>query len=758
MFARSLAFAIVFLAATFVLSARAGEKPCFAAPPPDAERFLPLTDQPHPWGEPTLRHDHPRLFFDAARLQRFRAHWKDPGYASVMREYDESQEPLGQALRGLATEDPVPCRLAARTVAADYKPNMSLSSGPPGGTDPNLFGAPDTIYGDAAALVFDWCYAALPPDLKARLVAKIEQQNQLREEALNKRFQWHEAFFSGFHAYLLGVLAIEGEAGASPRLQKAQNALQNWTELGNELHGDGSYKTYTHQDLFFATPSILWSMATGQDVVRRNQFLLHHADFLLRRLSPDGADFIAGPGDQASDPRGMLIRIMDPSALGPFLIADYLHDSFAQWLGELMFRKQGLGHRGDNPRWLYLIFHDDALRSVPPENAGIPPVRYLREGGMVDMRSGWNIGKPSAADIDAWFYLGPVTEHAEADAGHFTLWRGNDDLITEGSNYFTRPTKYHLLWEALSFARNTMEFSPAASTLPDLEGGQVPPPPMVYDDGRAFGDIGAERLVKNQDAATRARLALLSAEHYPIANRLIWYTNYAGYLGEITDFRNLPEMATVTGDASAAYDPRHVKSYRRTIIDVKPDVFIIRDRFEVADVDRIRMLFHERERPDAAGLKIIQGTDSAGILETDQNRLTIHRGGSAATIELLWPEHATLRLVGGPGFDQYIDGANIDPTTTIQDWLLKQPDFADRMGRLHGIWRSEFETDPAAAQGEMIAVISVGPRGAKPVSARLIKTGGSETIAIRRADGSVTNVRLPDAEPAAGTARACRPN
>ncbi len=92
----------------------------------------------------------------------------------------------------------------------------------------------------------------------------------------------------------MGVLAIAGEPGAPDRLQKAQNALQNWIELGNELHGDGGYKTYSYQDTFLIVPAIMWSMAIGQDVVRRNQFVMHHADFLLRRLSQDGDGFRRG--------------------------------------------------------------------------------------------------------------------------------------------------------------------------------------------------------------------------------------------------------------------------------------------------------------------------------------------------------------------------------------------------------------------------------------------------------------------------------
>jgi hypothetical protein len=744
--------AFLFVMATF-LAARpidaATSELCLTPAPPENQRFHPLTETPpRPWPASSIRADHPRLFFDAEHLRRFRAHWNDPSprYASVVKQYkyDTSLDPVYGALRGLATDDPAACRLAAQTVLdPHWRPIKNLASGPPGGFDWNLFGPPQYAYGDADALVFDWCYAALTPETKSRLVARIERQNALREAALDKKFQWHEAHFLGMHAYLMGVLAIEGEPGAGDRLQKAQNVLQNWTDIANELHGDGSYKTYTYQDNFFITPAILWSMATGQDAVRRNRFIMHHTDFLLRRLSQDGKDFIAGPGDQPADARGMVIPLQEPSPLGPLMIADYLHDGRAQWLGRFLLEKQGFGKRWNDPLWLDLIFHDGKLTATPPGASGTPLIRYLPQGGMVDMRSAWNIGDAAAHDIDAWFYLGPMTEHAETDAGDFTLWRGDDDLIVDGEDYFSRPTRYHLLWSALSFARNTAVFSPFGSATPDLDGSELPPPTMVFDDGQAFGDIGAERLVKNESAATRRRLATLSAEAYPVANRIIWYPEYAAYLGRITDFHDGGAVATVTGDATAAYDPRHVESYRRSVIDVTPDIFIIRDRFRLRDVSRVRMLFHTRERPDAAGLRLVKGTAAAGILEATGDRVTVTRGRSQATIQVVQPDPAIVRLVGGPGYENYIDGADIDPRTTSADWLLKQPYFPALLARVTGTWRAEIETDPKTAGGETIVVISVGARGAIPPDARLVRDGSDETIELRRADGTRTAVRLP---------------
>ncbi|MEA2779464.1 MAG: hypothetical protein QOK29_1008 [Rhodospirillaceae bacterium] len=663
----------------------------------------PLTVNPRPWGTPTIRPDHPRLYIDATRLQRLRSRWSDPAYAPIVRLYLRKSDPLSLALNYLAIGDSALCHAAAATAVSEpYK----------------IAGPPAATYGDVSALVFDWCYAALSPAEKTALVALIEANNRTREEALGKRFQWHEAHYTGFQAYLLGVLAIEGEPGASHRLAKAQNAIQNFTELGNEVHGDGTYKTYAYQDLFLATPSILWSVATGQDAVRRNQYLIHRSEVLLRLLSADGSDFIAGSGDQVADSRGMLPGNQRPSALGPLMLADYLQDGVAQYTGELIRRKQGWSRAKSDPQWLALLYYNDALKPVPPTEAALTPVRFMPVGGMVNMRSGWNMGAASASNIDAWFYAGPRTEHAEPDVGHFIIRRGDDDLIVDGANYFGSPSKYKDMWGGLSFARNTMVFSPAGAPDPDRAGSQRT-------------DIIKER----------------SAERFPLADRLIWHSAAIGDSGEISDFSDDGRVAMATGEGTAAYDPRYVKSYSRTMIYARPNVFILRDRFAVAGVDRIRMLIRSRERPQIPGLQAIRGSADAGILEAQGNTVTILRGQSQATIQILSPASVKIRAVGGPGYENYIDGADVDPASTAQDWLRdpSRRDLSERLQRIRGQWRVEFETTPDQARGEMIAVISVGPRDDAAPAVTLGRAGGEEIVSVTKAGDSPIDVHLPEA-------------
>jgi len=684
---------------------------CATAVPPEATRHRPLSDNPRLSDRPALRAGHPRLYVDAEALKRLKVNWRDPAYHDIVKLYRAKTDPLSRALQYLATGDAGLCHAAVPDALAEpYK----------------LAGPSRAVYGDESSLVFDWCYGALSAPERAALVQFIDSRNALREAALDKRFQWHEAHLLGFHAYLQGVLAIEGEPGASPRLAKAAAAIQNDTEFANEVHGDGSYKTYAYQDLFLVTPSILWSIATGEDLVRRNHYLLHRPEVLLRLLSADGSDVMAGPGDQIADGRGMLQADQRPSALGPLLLAGYLKDGLAQYTGERIRARQGWGRPGD-PQWLALLLVDEGVKPLAPEAAGIPLSRQLPIGGMVNFRSGWDPVRP---DTVAWFYLGPRTEHAEPDAGHFTIWRGNDDLIVSGANYFGSPSAYRDRWGGLSFARNTMVFSPAGSPQPDRDGSQLGP-----------------------DTSQARRL---SAEHYPVANRLIWYPSAILYQGAITDYRDEDGFVTATGDATAAYDPRHVSSYRRTIIFVRPDLFIIRDQFSLQGVDRVRALFHLRQAPEIAGLRPVQGTASAGILEAEGDRAVVRRGQSRAVIQLLWPRSAKLRAVGGTGFENYIDGADVDPASTAQTWLLDphRKDLGRRMAAEKGQWRLEIETDPAAAKGEMITAISIGAKASVAPQLVLQSLGGRQVVAVEEG-GRRFEIPLPAAESPAPQAVAC---
>jgi hypothetical protein len=126
-------------------------------------------------------------------------------------------------------------------------------------------------------------------------------------------------------------------------------------------------------------------------------------------------------------------------------------------------------------------------------------------------------------------------------------------------------------------------------------------------------------------------------------------------------------------------------------------------------------------------------------------------------IQLLWPRSAKLRAVGGEGYENYIDGSDVDPASTAQDWILdpRRKDLGWRMEAIRGQWRLEIETDPGAAKGEMVTAISVGPRASAPPQLALRTFDGKEVVAVEEG-GRQFDVPLPAADGTDPLALACR--
>jgi hypothetical protein len=693
-------FALRILAAAGMLLAAGGAAAPTCTVPPLPHR-RPVTTNPQPWPLARVR-PHPRLYVDAAMLARLRERWNDPRFADIVERYRDKPDPLALALQGLATGDAAACSAAVA----------------PALTEPYVLeGKSAAADADDVAFVFDWCYGVLDAEARARLVAKIEAANAAREAALDKQFKLHEAQLLGFHAYITGVLAVAGEPGVSPRLAKAEAALQNWTEYLNEVQGDGAYRDYAYQDPQFTLPSVLFTTATGTDFVKDNHFIAARPEVLLRLLSPDGRGFAAGPGDQSMGGDGLLAAYGLPSAIAPLIAADMRRDGLAQFLGELVHRKQGWPSTpGVQPLWLVLLYDDDRLRPVTPSVARLPLARLFPDQGIVDTRSSWVVPQAGRPNIDLWFYAGPKTAHSDPDAGHFTLTRGSDQLIVNGANYYGTPSENIRRWGGTSFARNTMVFSPVGSTHPDRDGSQNAKVPVA-----------------------------VSAMHYPVSYEEVWYPGEDQYRAEIVEFHADGEHVAATGELSAAYDPEYVKAYQRTIVRLDRNTFLVRDRFDLDGVDRVRMLLHERSKPEASGYRVVRGTANGGILETEGRRVVIARGASEATVDILTPEPVLIRAVGGPGYEQYIDGANVDPAKTAQAWLFHNVQLSRRLPYTVGQWRTEFETTARAADGEMVALISVGAKGRLPAIGTARREANETVVRVRLGDGDVREVRFPRA-------------
>ena len=193
------------------------------------------TTHPSPLPLSTVRPDHPRIWFNSDNVDILRQRWNDPAYSGVVSIYEGDNDALSLALEGLATQNASKCSSAAAQADATYRPEGDAYSG----------------HIDPISLVFDWCYDYLDASEKADLISKIEYLRDRHKNDSNTGvrsfFRWHEIFQKSTFAYIGAVLAIEGEPGVSSELRQAQNVVQNLQELGDEVSGDGGYRTYFYQ-------------------------------------------------------------------------------------------------------------------------------------------------------------------------------------------------------------------------------------------------------------------------------------------------------------------------------------------------------------------------------------------------------------------------------------------------------------------------------------------------------------------------------
>jgi hypothetical protein len=569
-------------------------------------------------------------------------------------------------LEGLALADAEKCSRAAAAAESAYSPAGS--------------GA-DVGYVDAAALVFDWCYDLLDNSDKVELIGKIRL---LRNEHKNNSttgvrgfFRWHETFLKSSFAYVASVLAIEGEPGVSSELREAQNVLQNLQELGDEVAGDGGYQDYFYQGSFQILPFLMWSSATDRDFALDSKFTQNFTKWATYKLSPTREGFLRGPGDdhafESAYTKGMI------SAGGFYLLASYLGDPVAQWLGGVLEENfdQDRHWPTRGPSFLSLIHFDPERPAQSPSDAGFPLSALFETSGMVHTRSSWSADSDT---VHSWFFNGPATGHSGESQNHFVIWRGDDPLILQGGGYLGSPSTYHSHYYLPTVSDNSVLFSPIAAGSPDHDGGQ-----------------------SSEYSSTE-----LNEEHYPVAERVGSYSGQHRYRGEVVHFQESGQYLVASGDASAAYNPDHVNVYIRDFVYLRPDVFLIRDRYEATGVATVRSLIHSRSRPIHDGDEtIVQGGANAGIVETDAGAFRLHRGSSFADIDVVWPTDHRLRFVGGSGWEGYADGYNPDPWSDCQDWLKGHWQLPERIKLIEGQWRTEIEVSDPSSETDLVYAIFV---------------------------------------------------
>ncbi|NUQ26159.1 MAG: T9SS type A sorting domain-containing protein [Saprospiraceae bacterium] len=120
-------------------------------------------------------------------------------------------------------------------------------------------------------------------------------------------------------------------------------------------------------------------------------------------------------------------------------------------------------------------------------------------------------------------------------------------------------------------------------------------------------------------------------------------------------------------DAQLSYDPAKLDFFRRRLLYLKPDQVIVVDHVHLKNIETkqrdIKWIGHFANQPVINGA--ITNTAVAGHIETyDGKEYAVSNGNGNMAIRTLLPDSTSTTLIGGTGYEYWVDGINYPPLTT----------------------------------------------------------------------------------------------
>jgi hypothetical protein len=698
-----------FVAALPILISGARTLAQVAGPPTS----IPYTTVPsNPWPLPTLR-AHPRIFLTPTRLARLQSLWASPPaiMTGLKTTINADTQILSHMIKYLATGSLTELTSAYTTAVATSFP----ASG---------FTGPYNLMGNGSSFVLDWGYNDLSGSQRTALISQLDSFCNSYIALPSNGPLAGCGQEQGYCGFVYAQLAIQGEVGATDRLQTLSNVLQNVAGWIDETMGSGHWQGYPNEDVSFMMAFIAYHIATNQEnlIASRFNHLANRMNYLAYRTANNGYTLLAAPSHhKAQAVTTQSGATLDQSIQSPGTEAEYaLH--YAVYADVLKSRlaqtavnsctTQNANFKWTNgktsmtfgPTWLAFMFYNSVI--TPVAYSTLPQSRSFPLPGLVAFRGGWT----QVNDVKGWFWCG-IYNHRVHDthyAGALEISRGDDQLICNQYTYAGQPSGWQINpYNATevgnhSMCKSTVLFSPTGSATPDRSGSQG----------------------QTQDPASYAQFPLSTT--FGIGTEGTGTSWINGTIDSFVYGGSSPgAKSQATGTYSGAYYPNSVvTTVNRVVAYVNganntTGTFFVQDNFVLVSgaVHRIRALWGMRQKPiGMTSETIVAGVSAAGVMTYPNQKVVVQWRNSQATIQMVSPTPTVLRLVGGgngingapagPGYESYFDGANLDYYNNAQSGKNNQ-----QYKRIQGCWRLECETTPAAAKGQMLFAITVGDIG-----------------------------------------------
>jgi len=522
-------------------------------------------------------------------------------------------------------------------------------------------------FATGVSLAYDWLYDALPADERSEARARLLREGRILAPVVTAQ---HRLLSNHLHNEICGLAMIgyalwgeekEAEGFAAVAEEKARLTLEHappdgaWPE-GVSYWGYGlSYflrmleaKRLLRRGDDFATNA--WLRLTGDYFVYLSLPEAHWAKGTVVANIAD-APLDGGPNN------GMVLRRL-ASAYGNGV---YQHMADALLPFERPRGDPSAAREGAHGAWMHLLWYDPAVRPTAPDRW--PTLRHFVDMGLVSMRSGW--GEDATVLV---FHAGPGPGHRNmADPRRTALHGFGPGHAHPDINSFS------------IFARGQwLAVDPGYSHVKDTHDHST-----VIVNGRGQTGEGGAWLDYWAFQERRPVPSILRAE------------STAAY-------------DTALGDAGGIYvDEARLRLFRRQILFLKPDVFVIADDLAADGASRFEWLLHA----PAGSLALAGG----GAFE-------IARSGVRLWGTFLRPRSARSRVISRPtgstGFDPtsclVVDVAGVEAARTLAVLaVLREGEAPPRLvldeGRLRirkgqAEWRVRVVDEPAAPADPLVVV------------------------------------------------------
>jgi hypothetical protein len=505
---------------------------------------------------------------------------------------------------------------------------------------------------DYGGLLFDWTYDHVPQNLRQRFAQSLYR---VLEYYMNVYLLTGSgnSYVSSHNIYncilsMRAVLALHGADGLS---SSQMSKVNSWYQTLVGKWEDGILPAFAH----FRDDDGGWNWGAGYAMInleRQYQFFddmlvgtnkNYYQDQAWIKESINQYWYFLRPNNVTIHLGDAAIELNNADRVMYRHAAEF-EDPRSQYLVQVYNQSQYL----HNTTIIFhkLIFKDFTASYLPHPQ---PPLSWWADKtGLAVNRTSW--------DEDAtmvWFYCAPAkrADHEHRDNNSFVVYK-DKPLIIDAGYYDAFATSHFNNYYTRTIAHNSICVFDGSESYRNLGRN-------VSNDG---GQIESDRLENIDD--------VFSTKHKR---------------GEWIRFTSGEDYAYHVADAAASYNSSKLDRFERRLLYHKPDRLIVLDHLHLLGIEnqerKAKYINHFVNRPEING-KIVDTEVANRIVTYDGRDYKTTNGKGSVAIRTLLPEETTTTLIGGDGYEYWVNGTNYPPNANI-NYEKHHP----------GAWRIEVEPE-----------------------------------------------------------------